>query len=80
MNTFVKVIAGVKALIVVASAVALILEAFIAGETHKIEKDTDSLVKIESQIRDLMVYAEKMKTPPTDSPIVTPSPSSKPGG
>ena len=54
MNRIVKVIAGVKALIVVASAVALILEAFIAKETHKIEKDTDSLVKIETQIRDLM--------------------------
>ena len=54
MNRVVKIIAGVKALIVVASAVALILEAFIAGETHKIEKDTDSLVKIETQIKDLL--------------------------
>jgi hypothetical protein len=54
MNRVVKIIAGVKALIVVASAVALILEAFIAKETYKIEKDTDSLVKIETQIRDLM--------------------------
>ena len=67
MNTFVKVIAGVKGLIIVASAVALILEAFIAGETHKIEKDTDSLVKIEGQIKDLL---ELTKPKPSPSPEV----------
>ena len=59
MNTFIKVIAGVKGLIIVASAVALILEAFIAGETHKIEKDTDALVKIEEQIKDLLALGKK---------------------
>lgn len=58
MNNVFKVIAGVKLLIIVASAVALILEAFIAGETHKIEKDTDALVKIETQIKDLLALGK----------------------
>jgi hypothetical protein len=63
VNRVVKIIAGVKALIVVASAVALILEAFIAGETHKIEKDTDALVKIETQIKDLLAMAKPSPSP-----------------
>ena len=66
MNRVVKIIAGVKALIVVASAVALILEAFIAGETHKIEKDTDSLVKIETQIKDLLELTKPKPSPTPD--------------
>jgi hypothetical protein len=66
VNRVVKIIAGVKALIVVASAVALILEAFIAGETHKIEKDTDSLVKIETQIKDLLELTKPKPSPTPD--------------
>lgn len=59
MNRIIQVLAGVKALIVVASAVALLLEAFIAKEVHKIETDTDSLVKIESQVKDLLALIPK---------------------
>jgi hypothetical protein len=67
VNRVVKIIAGVKVLIVVASAVALILESLIYGETRKIERDTDSLVMIETQIKDLLELA---KPKPSSSPEV----------
>ena len=82
MNRVIKIIAGVKALIVAATALALILEGFIAGKVNTIEKETDSLVKIEEQIRDLLAYSAKHSNPATPvdpakdfpSPTVTPIP------
>jgi hypothetical protein len=72
MNMVVKAVMAVKTLIIVASAAALILEAFIAKETFKIEKDTDNLVKIEGQIRDLLSMADKY-----GKPSATPTPETK---
>ena len=81
MNRIVQIVLGVKTLIVVASSVALLLEALLVGEVGKIEKDTG---KIESQIKDLVAEVakyqaldklEKLKSLLPEKPSPTPEKS-----
>lgn len=80
MNRIVQIVLGVKTLIVVASSVALLLEAFLVGEVGKIEKDTS---KIESQIKDLVAEVAKYqaldKLKASLTPEKSPSPPEKSG-
>jgi hypothetical protein len=79
VNRIVQIVLGVKTLIVVASSIALLLEAFLVGETVKIEKDTSA---IQGQIKDLMVEVAKYQASEKLKALIPgkPDPSATPSG